>query len=189
MMISLSEFLKIPKEKLYGKIFVFPTDTVYGIGTFWDDFQAIEKIYEIKEREKGKPLAILTTGFDQIKNEIEIIHPRTLAIIEEYWPGALTIIFKKKPSFSYPLDTLGFRVPNSQIALAILNYLGPLATTSVNYSGEIPINDVSEIDKLFGNKIDYIITDQTVFSKTSSTVIDLTTENLKVLRQGTVLVE
>lgn len=185
MMISLAEFLKIPKEKLKGKIFVFPTDTVYGIGTFYDDQEAINKIYQIKERDKGKPLAILISDFNQIKNNLEINNPKTNELIQKYWPGPLTLIFKKSKAFKYPFETIGLRIPNSKIALKILNYLGALATTSVNYSGEEPINDINEIEKIFKGKIDYIITDKETFSSTSSTVIDVSTSTIKILRQGT----
>lgn len=185
MMISLEEFLKIPKNELKGKIFVFPTDTVYGIGTWWDDFCAIKKIYNIKIRDAGKPLAVLISDFNQVKDKI-IDNNKADSLMDKYWPGPLTLIFSKKENFDYPFKTIGFRVPNSEIALKILDYLGPLATTSVNYSGESPINDVDEINRLFGEKIDYIITDEATFSKTSSTVVDVSGEELKVLRVGTI---
>lgn len=186
MMISLEEFLKIPKKDLLGKVFVFPTDTVYGIGAIFDDSAAINKIYDIKERTKGKPLAILISDFKQVENIVEVNNDLTQELINKYWPGPLTLIFKKKENFLYPYNTIGFRIPNSKVALKILNYLGPLATTSVNYSGEEPINDINEIEKIFKGKIDYIIIDQETFSKTSSTVLDVTSNEIKVLRQGTI---
>ncbi len=189
MMISLAEFLKIPKEELKGKVFVFPTDTVYGIGAIWDDEAAIKRIYDIKVRDNDKPLAILIANFAQVKDVVEINNEKTNELIANYWPGPLTLIFKKRADFRYPFKTIGFRVPNSPVALEILNHLGPLATTSVNYSGERPINDIHEIAQLFDEKIDYLITDQTNFSKTASTVLDITSENIKVLRQGTIYIK
>ena len=89
-----------------------------------------------------KPLAILAYSFDQIKEYIDIVNDKTFELVNKYWPGAVTFIFKKKESFKYPLDTIAFRVPNSKIALEILKEFGPLATTSVNLSGEEPINDI-----------------------------------------------
>lgn len=186
MMISLKEFLKIPKSHLKGKVIVFPTDTVYGLAAIYDDQLAIQKIYHLKERDAGKPLAILISDFEQVKDIVKINNEQTSDLMKKYWPGPLTLIFEKKEEFNYPFKTIGFRIPNSQIALKILNHLGGLATTSVNYSGEEPINDIYEIEKKFANKIDYIITDQETFSKTSSTVLDVTTPNLKILRQGTI---
>lgn len=186
MMISLEEFLKIPKNELKGRVFVFPTDTVYGIGTWWDDFDAIKRIYDIKVRDAGKPLAVLISDFNQVKDKIVIKNDEVNMLMKKYWPGPLTLIFEKNDKFEYPFRTIGFRIPNSPIALKILNYLGPLATTSVNYSGEEPINNVDDINNLFGNKIDYIITDFAEFSKTSSTVIDVTSETFKTLRVGTI---
>ena len=186
MMISLEEFLKIPKNELKGRVFVFPTDTVYGIGTWWDDFDAIKRIYDIKVRDAGKPLAVLISDFNQVKDKIVIKNDEVNMLMKKYWPGPLTLIFEKNDKFEYPFRTIGFRIPNLPIALKILNYLGPLATTSVNYSGEEPVNNVDDINNLFGNKIDYIITDFAEFSKTSSTVIDVTSETFKTLRVGTI---
>ena len=180
---NLNEFLKVKKEDLKGKVIVFPTDTVYGIGTGWLDFEGIEKIYELKKRDGRKPLAILAYSFDQIKEYIDIVNDKTFKLVNKYWPGAVTFIFKKKESFKYPLDTIAFRVPNSKIALEILKEFGPLATTSVNLSGEEPINDVDEIINKFNN-IDYIITDKEEFSSVSSTIVDLTTKDIKIIRQG-----
>ncbi len=189
MMISLKEFLKIPKNNLKGKVIVFPTDTVYGIGAIYDDQQAIQKIYNLKERDAGKPLAILISDFNQVKDIVKIQNEKTNELIDKYWPGPLTLIFEKKDDFDYPFKTIGFRIPNSKIALKILNHLGGLATTSVNYSGEKPINDIYEIEKTFKNEIDYIITDKETFSKTSSTVLDVTSKNIKVLREGTIKIQ
>ncbi len=180
---NLSEFLKVKKEDLKGKVIVFPTDTVYGIGTPWLDYDGIEKIYELKKRDGRKPLAVLVHSFDQIKDYIEVVNDRTSELIDKYWPGAVTFIFKKKDSFAYPLNTIAFRVPNSKIALEILKEFGPLATTSVNLSGEEPINNVEEILDKFSD-IDYIITNKEEFSSVSSTIVDLTTKEIKILRQG-----
>ncbi len=141
---KLKEILELNKEDLINKEIIFPTDTVYGLGTLWDDQIGIEKIYSIKKRDGRKPLAVLVASFEQIKDYIEINNPNTLELVNKYWPGAVTFIFKKKRDFNYPLDTIAFRIPNSKIALEILKKFGPLATTSVNLSGEEPINDSDE---------------------------------------------
>ncbi len=182
-MINLNDFLKLEKKDIKGKVIVFPTDTVYGIGTSWIDYEGIEKIYDLKKRDGRKPLAVLVYSFEQIKDYIEIVNEQTINLVNKYWPGAVTFIFKKKDSFDYPLDTIAFRVPNSKIALEILEKFGPLATTSVNLSGEEPINNVDDIKDKFAN-IDYIITDKEEFSSVSSTIVDLTTKEIKIIRQG-----
>lgn len=184
-MINLNDLLKLEQTDINGKVIVFSTDTVYGIGTCWTDSEGIEKIYEIKKRDGRKPLAVLAYSFDQIKDYIEIINDRTLELVNNYWPGAVTFIFKKQASFKYPLDTIAFRIPNSNIALEILKKFGPLATTSVNLSGENPINNPEDIENKFKD-IDYIVSDKEEFSSVSSTIVDLTTNDIKILRQGTV---
>ena len=108
--------------------------------------------------------------------------------MKKYWPGALTIIFKKKHSISSQvvskIDTIAFRIPNNAITLNILEKTGPLATTSVNISGDNPINTYQEIDKLFGDKIDYLFVKNVNSSNISSTIIDVSDNHLKIVRQG-----
>lgn len=186
----LKEFLKLSASDLKGKIFVFPTDTVYGIGCLIEDEIATKKIYDLKTRELDKPLAILCASEKDIQKYVMPYSLKTKELINSYWPGALTIVFKtnnsQKLACNANLDTIGFRVPNSQISLAILEKFGPVATTSVNISHEAPLNDPKEIKALFGDKIDYIIEDTATLSSISSTVVDATKEPLVVLRQGSI---
>ena len=113
--------------------------------------------------------------------------------MEKYWPGALTIIFKKSaktlPSVTCGLDTIGFRIPNDETALEILKKVGPIATTSINISGQPPLNDYHEIEKEFGDEIDYLFEKEVKSSNVSSTVIDCTSEDIKVLRQGEIIIK
>ena len=187
-MIKLSELIKQDSSILDQKVIVFPTDTVYGIGAKWNDLVGIEKIYEIKKRDGRKPIAILVSNINQILSYIEINYEHSLDLLEKYWPGAVTFIFKKKDNFDYPTDTIAFRMPNSKVALSLIDHFGPLATTSVNLSGEKEINNPEEIEETFNNKIDYIISDNEDFCMLSSTIVDLTTNEVKIIRQGTVII-
>lgn len=182
----------IDKIDLKGKVIVFPTDTVYGIGTKIDDFEGLKKIYAIKERSYNKPLAVLTPDFN-IDKYVLNINPVAKELMREYWPGALTIIYKKSQLVndlvSACLDTVGFRMPNSKIALKVLKQFGVMATTSINISGEEPLNDVNDIINAFEDKIDYIVMDQELQSKVSSTVISVNEDGIRVLRQGSVIIK
>jgi len=193
MRISSREFCQIPKENLRGKVVVFPTDTVYGIGALLDDPDGIAKIYRIKHRDEQKPLAILVGEIEAIYPFVREIGPEAKRIMEEYWPGELTLIFEKASdlpgSLTLNLPTIGFRMPDSEIALAILRRFGPLATTSINLSGQEPLNSIAEIEAQFGDQIDYLITDQVTLSKTSSTVIDVTKKPFRILRQGNIKIK
>ncbi|HPN90338.1 MAG TPA: Sua5/YciO/YrdC/YwlC family protein, partial [Bacilli bacterium] len=95
MRISSREFCQMPKENLRGKVVVFPTDTVYGIGALLDDPDGIAKIYRIKHRDEQKPLAILVGEIEAIYPFVREISPEAKRIMEEYWPGELTLIFEK----------------------------------------------------------------------------------------------
>jgi len=108
--------------------------------------------------------------------------------MEKYWPGALTIIFKKSvliPDLATSnKDTVGFRMPNSKIALSILEKFGIMTTTSINISGSAPLNDPDSIEKEFREKLDYLVIEKETLSSVSSTVVDATSDELKILRQG-----
>lgn len=183
----------VTKEMLKGKIIAFPTDTVYGVGALIDDEVAIEKIYTLKKRDLQKPLAILAGKIEDIFPYIKQPNKQTLEMMKKYWPGALTIIFEKSSQvtnrLTRGLSTIGFRIPNEEDALKLLKKVGPLATTSVNLSGETPLNDAFTIDSYFGNQIDYMYYKEVESSNISSTVVDCTTDNCKVLRQGQIKIK
>lgn len=175
------------EKDIREKVVAFPTDTVYGVGCIYNDEVAIKKIYELKNRDYSKPLAILTPSSD-IAKYITSESEKANELMDKYWPGALTIIFKKSnliPDIATSnKDTVGFRMPNSKIALSILKKFGIMTTTSINISGMSPLNDPKEIEKEFGEKIDYLVTEEEILSSVSSTVVDATGEEIKILRQG-----
>ena len=171
---------------LKGKVIVFPTDTVYGLGAMINDKEGIDKIYQIKQRNYSKPLSILVSNKDVSPYIYD--NKKVVDLIDKYWPGALTIIAKKKDIVSdyitSGLNTVGLRMPNNEISLKIINHFGPLATTSVNISGDEPLNDINEIEEYFGDVVDYIVIDKTKFSKVSSTVVQCVDDGYKVIRNG-----
>lgn len=177
----------IGKIDIKNKIIVFPTDTVYGIGCRIQDLNAVQRIYDIKNRDFSKPLAILCPD-DKIEDYVEEISDEAYDLMKKYWPGALTIIFKKSDKIDDMItsnkDTVGLRVPNNEIALAVLRKFGLMATTSMNISGQSALNNIDDIEKYFGDKIDYLVIDKCELSKVSSTVVDASTKELKILRQG-----
>ena len=145
----------LTKEILAGKIFIYPTDTIYGIGCNALDEEAVEKIREIKCRD-NKPFSIIAPSMEWIKENL-IVNVE----IEKYLPGPYTIILKKKNpkflSWVSSTETLGIRIPKHPFCFQIQEAQVPFITTSVNKSGEIPSNKISEIKKEILNKTDYII--------------------------------
>ena len=171
-------------------VIIFPTDTVYGIGTKIFDIDGINKIYEIKKRPKDKPLACLCASLEQIK-EIAVVTKEAEALIKKFLPGALTIILESKPDVYNKIGykTIGVRIPNCMVALDILKENGPMLTTSVNESGYKPINEYDLIVKEYGDMVDKIYKSCESSSNLSSTVLLLTNNNIKVLREGAITLE
>ncbi|MCM1260073.1 MAG: L-threonylcarbamoyladenylate synthase [Prevotella sp.] len=190
---KISTIEPITKDTLQRKIIAFPTDTVYGVGAMITDTEAIEKIYRLKQRDFQKPLAILAASKEDILPYIETPSPDVFALMEQYWPGPLTIVFRKSKEVSNQLtrglDTIGFRIPNEPVTLQLLKQVGPLATTSINISGEPPLNDPRSIEQAFGNQIDYLYAHNVQASQVSSTVIDATQSPIVILRQGEIHIQ
>lgn len=188
--VTLNKLLQLKKEDLKGKLICFPTDTVYGVGAIATDVEACKKIYQMKQRSDKKPLPLLCSDIEQVKEYVEEIDESVESLMRKYWPGALTIIFKKKENVGKHLseDTIAFRMPNSRIALSIINKFSPLATTSVNMSGEAEINNIDEIEEKFSDWIDYIVTDEAYLSNIPSTVMDATGIFPVILREGKIKV-
>ena len=165
-------------------VIIFPTDTVYGIGCPIFDVEGIDKIYEIKKRSKDKPLACLFSNIEQME-DICYLDSNAIKLINKYLPGPLTIIVKAKDKLVEKIGykTLGIRIPNNKIALSILDKYGPMLTTSVNDSGEEPINEYEKIKEKYNDLVDEIYDNNEELSKVSSTVISLV-DGFKILRNG-----
>jgi len=125
-----------------GAVAIFPTETVYGIGTSVFSPSGIQRIYKLKGRQGRKPLALLVPCLAAAGPLVETFPPEAERLAEKFWPGPLTLIFKASPLgqlVTGGMATIGVRIPDHPIALAILKKAGvPLATTSVNRSGQKP---------------------------------------------------
>ena len=182
MIISLEKLLDL---NLKDEVIVFQTDTVYGVGCLINSEIGVNKIYEIKKREKRNPLAVLCSSVEQVKELVEKFElGEKHALL--FWPGALTLIFPKKDLIgdfiTSGLGTVGVRIPKDKTALRILEKFGPMAVTSLNLSSEPPILKYQDT-LVFDNDVDFIV-EGTDLSSVSSTVYDVVSQ--KVLRQGTI---
>lgn len=169
-----------------GKVAIIPTDTVYGLATNPFKEESVRKIYEIKKRGK-KPIPLLVSSVEKAE-EIAIVDSRAKALIKKFWPGALTLVLHKKPLISSLITagepTVGVRMPNHKVALAIIEKAGGVVTgTSANISGEPPPSSISEISLEILENVD-IVVDSGKLLGTPSTVIDLTKESPIILRKG-----
>lgn len=168
-----------------GEVIIFPTDTVYGIGASAFDSLGQQKIYEIKKRPASKRLSILCADINDIRKIAEVSSDAE-KIIKRYMPGGLTLVLptKKEVISDFIGETVGVRIPNNELALAILRANGPMSTTSVNYSGLPPLNDYDEIVAEFADKVNKIYPNNEAISTVASTVINLTTSPYSLIREG-----
>lgn len=184
-------------KKLQTKSFVMaiPTDTVYALCCNANDDMAIEKIYNIKKRDKNKPISLFVKNKNEIYKYIDCeINDKISELLDKYWPGQLTVIFKKKKNIFDNLtskkDTIGIRVPNDKTLLSILNNIDfPLAQTSCNLSGEKEITTAKEIYNKLHNSIDMIIDEKKIASTNPSTIISISNQGINILRQGNVIID
>lgn len=188
--INISE-LKIVKEALdEGKIIIFPTETLYGIGGNALSSKVVDKLFKIKKRSVKKPISVLVKNKESIK-DIALVGDDEQKIIDKFMPGSLTLILKKKDIISDKLtagnDTVGVRIPSNDIALKILNSINyPLATSSANIAGEDNISDINELIKNFGCDVAIIIKGNISNDLVASTVAMVSNKNIKILREGKV---
>jgi len=189
-------YLKIAVENIIeGKIIAFPTNSVYGIGGSPLNLNVVNKLYDIKFRDKAKGFLLLVSDFEEA---LKIAEFNELAkkLVKQYWPGQLTLILKKKDSSIIPpeitafKDTIGLRVPENSIILNILKllkkegHLGSIIGTSANYSGEPPCISGDEVVKKILSPIDLILDGGKSKSRLPTTIVDCTTVELKFLRIG-----
>ncbi len=172
-----------------ARVIIFPTDTVYGIGTKIFDIEGIKKIYKIKNRSYDKPLACLCYDINQI-NSIAYINDAAFKLINKFLPGPLTLILKAKEEVTNKIGykTIGIRIPNHKLSLEILKENGPMLTTSVNDSGKKPLNEYEEIVEKYNNIVDKIYYSSEDSSNLSSTVVSII-EDVKLLRAGSITEE
>ena len=176
-----------------GRIVAFPTDTVYGLGAVYSDKSAVNRIFEAKGRPENKPLSVLISDISQAYLLAGDIPDGAEKIMREFWPGALTVILKKNREADIPDevtaggDTIGIRMPDSEITISIINESGsPLAAPSANTSGKRSAAKASEVIEDLAGRIDMIIDGGDCPIGVSSTIIDMSGGNIRILREGTV---
>jgi len=183
-----SNFPNIAREIRNGAVIILPTETVYGIGASPFCREAIQRIYALKGRAWRKPLALLTHSLEAAAPLIESIPPEARRLAKMFCPGPITLVLKASPlgqMLMGGLPTIGVRIPDHPIALRLLRSLGtPLATTSVNRSGQKPAVSASGCRKVFSKGIDRLIDGGACRVKEPSSVIDFSHYPFTVIREG-----
>lgn len=182
---------KVIKE---GGLVAFPTETVYGIGANSFNEEAIKKIFIAKGRPQDNPLIVHIAELEQIYDLVKEVPQKAKTLMKKFWPGPLTLIFKKSQKVPYVntagMDTVAIRMPSNTIAhLLIKRAEVPISAPSANVSGKPSPTDASHvIEDLYG-KVDVIIDGGKCDVGVESTVLDLTEKVPVILRPGAVTLE
>jgi L-threonylcarbamoyladenylate synthase len=174
-----------------GGLAVIPTDTVYGIAAALAHPRAIERIYEIKGRDRLKAIPILVSDPEQVASLSHEVGPTAERLARHFWPGALTIVVEASdrvpPEALSGGMTVGLRMPDNETALEIIRRCGgALAVTSANPSGKREARTAAEARQSLGDLIDFIVDGGTAPGGVPSTVVDATIEPFRILRQGAI---
>ena len=177
-----------------GKLVIFPTETVYGIGADGLNSDAINDIFKAKGRKNDNPLILHVSSIDMVYRIAKNINEIELKLMNKFFPGPLTIIFDKKECVPYEatggLDTVGIRMPSNIIANKLIEYSDtPIAAPSANVSGKPSGTNISDIIDELGNKVSCIIDGGDTKIGVESTVVRVIDNKIHILRPGYVTKE
>lgn len=175
--------------KLYfsGKVFIYPTDTIYGIGANPFNEETVNRVSMMKRRAVEKKYILLAGSIDIIMKYVSFVDERHIDFLHSLWPNPVTVVLPLNPANAMLLntDTIAFRIPNQKFCRMMLQKIGmPLISTSVNRHDEQPLNDYMLIREQFGGEVDAIFHTTRISEPVSSTVISLTGMEPILLRKG-----
>ena len=175
-----------------GELVAFPTETVYGLGADGLNVEACKKIFAAKGRPSDKPLSLHVASIEMVE-QVAKINSQAKKLFEAFCPGALTIILPKNkivPDFVTGKSSVGIRFPANEVALSFIRLAGvPIAAPSANLSGKTPPKTAQEVFDNLSGKIPLILDGGQCEFGISSTIIDLTTSEPKILRHGAISAE
>lgn len=172
-----------------GDLIVLPTDTVYGVGADAFSHTGVEKLLEAKGRGRDMPTPVLVaspstlTGIAVTTREID-------ALVEEFWPGGLTLICAEQPSLQWDLGdtqgTVAVRMPKDDAALEVLEKTGPLAVSSANVTGQPPARTARDARDQLGDSVAAYLEGGPNDDDVPSTIVDCTVGPPRVVREGAI---
>ena len=183
-------------EKLFNKalealnnhqVIAFPTETVFGLGVFYDDEKAYNLLNQVKNRREDKPYTMMLSDVKEISN-YAFIRDKYLPIINKYMPGSLTLLVNAKscvPAYvTHNTGVIGIRIPSNKEALDLLKFVKkPLLVPSANKADQKPALSADEVKTIFNDEIAVVIPGE-ISSGEPSTIIDITGDEIKLIRKG-----
>lgn len=173
-----------------GRLVVLPTDTVYGIGADAFDARAVASLLAAKGRGRDMPVPVLVGSWQTIDGLAFAIPDAARELIRAFWPGALSVVVTQAPSLHWDLGeghgTVMVRMPLHPVALEVLRAVGPMAVSSANISGGLPAVTAQDAHHQLGELVEVYLDAGLSQQQAASTIIDLTSETPRILREGPV---
>ena len=174
-----------------GGVVAIPTDTLYALAADVFNTAALDRIFAIKGRSDDLALPVLVSGWDQLEMVAENTPPKTRALAERFWPGALTLVVQKANGLPDRLTagrpTVAVRMPGHPVPIELINRLGgPITGTSANISGGADLLTLDELSSQLGEPVDLIVEKGPTPKGTASTIVDITSGKPRLLREGAI---
>jgi L-threonylcarbamoyladenylate synthase len=170
---------------------VFPTACLYGLGADAVDRRAVERLFAIKQRPTGMPILVLIHELAQLQQLVRFVPVAAEKLINRFWPGQVTLLFKARQSLPQGLTAggakIGVRLAGHPTAIELLRAVGrPLTGTSANLSGQPGCASISELDQAIADGVDLILDAGRLAGGQGSTIVDVTVHPPVVVREGAV---
>jgi tRNA threonylcarbamoyl adenosine modification protein (Sua5/YciO/YrdC/YwlC family) len=173
-----------------GQLVVLPTDTVYGVGADAFSPAAVRRLLEAKGRGRDMPPPVLVSAPTTLDALAVGVPTYARALVEQLWPGPLTVVCRQQPSLQWDLGdtrgTVAVRMPDHEVALELLARTGPLAVSSANKSGMPAATDADAAEEMLGDSVEVLLDGGTSPGGEASTIVDVTGETGRVLRLGAI---
>jgi L-threonylcarbamoyladenylate synthase len=175
-----------------GGVVAFPTETFYGLGVSALDAAAVARLFAVKERPASRPILVLVDDVERIES-FAVLTARARELAVRHWPGALTLVLPARTVVPTALTggtgTIGVRQPAHAVARTLVAALGgPITAPSANRSGEGPPTRAADVLAVFAGRIDLVLDAGPTPGGLPSTVLDVTVDPPRVLREGAVRV-
>ena len=171
-----------------GRLVVLPTDTVYGVGADAFSPQAVQRLLNAKGRGRQMPPPVLVSARTTLEALAVGIPDWAHALVDELWPGPLTLVLRQQPSLQWDLGetrgTVAVRMPDHEIALELLSRTGPLAVSSANRTGLPAATNADDAEAMLGELVRVVLDAGPTPGPVPSTIVDCTGEKGRILRQG-----
>ncbi len=175
----------------HGNVIVFPTETLYGLGADALNIAAVEKVFQLKDRDPDNPIPVLVSDRTMLISLLAEIPPLAEQLMERFWPGPLTLVLPARGNIPRPLVNrsggIGVRISSQPIATALVNLLGrPLTATSANPSGKPGARTVAQARGYFSGSVELFLDGGELNAPKPSTVVEVVGSKLTIIRRGAI---